>query len=53
MRQNLRRFARLGLDSALTEVDVRTQLPVTSAEPGTAQTTVASPTWTLTTSLRS
>ncbi|MGW6792559.1 endo-1,4-beta-xylanase [Streptomyces chartreusis] len=29
LEDNLRRFARLGLDTALTEVDVRMQLPVT------------------------
>jgi endo-1,4-beta-xylanase len=29
---NLRRFSRLGLDTALTEVDVRMQLPVTDAK---------------------
>ncbi|MFJ4624208.1 endo-1,4-beta-xylanase [Streptomyces sp. NPDC088812] len=29
LEENLRRFARLGLDTALTEVDVRMQLPVT------------------------
>ncbi|MGW2729485.1 endo-1,4-beta-xylanase [Streptomyces sp. NPDC001494] len=32
LEDNLRRFSRLGLDTALTEVDVRMQLPVTDAK---------------------
>ncbi|MEU1054123.1 endo-1,4-beta-xylanase [Streptomyces sp. NPDC005876] len=32
LEQNLRRFARLGLDTALTEVDIRMELPADSAK---------------------
>ncbi|MER6351643.1 endo-1,4-beta-xylanase [Streptomyces sp. NPDC001634] len=32
LEENLRRFSRLGLDTALTEVDVRMQLPATEAK---------------------